>query len=75
MKKNEKNKSPLQQAGVFVTIPFVLATPPLVGWWIGKWVDKKLNTTPYLMYALLILGLLAGAWECYKIVKEYGSEV
>ena len=64
-----------QQMGVFVTIPFVLAVPPVVGWFIGKWLDKQLDTAPYLMYVLLLCGLLSGAWECYRLVKEYGSEI
>lgn len=71
----DKKQPAFQQLGVFVTIPFVLAVPPIVGWFIGKWLDKKLDTTPYLMYVLLLLGFLAGAWECYRLVKEYGNEI
>lgn len=64
----------LQQMGAFITIPFVLVIPPLVGWLIGKWLDKKWDTSPYLMYILIFLGVLAGVLECYRIIKEYGNE-
>jgi ATP synthase protein I len=63
-----------QQMGIVVTIPFILATPPIVGWFIGKWLDKKLDTAPYLMYILIFLGLLAGVIECYRVIKAFGNE-
>lgn len=62
------------QAGIFITIPFVLAVPPIIGWLIGKWLDKHLHTTPYLKYVLLVLGVIAGARECYRMIKEYGDK-
>lgn len=71
----DKKPNGLQQIGIFVTIPFVLSVPPIVGWFIGKWLDKKLDTAPYLMYVFIILGFLAGALECYRIIKEFGSEI
>jgi ATP synthase protein I len=66
-------KPPFQQIGVLVTIPFVLAVPPIVGGFIGRWLDKHLGTTPYLMYVLIVLGMIAGGMECYRLVKEYGE--
>lgn len=68
---NEKNR--LQQIGVLVTIPFVLAVPPLLGWALGHWLDKHLNTDPYLMYLFLALGIGAGVRECYRIIKQFGQ--
>jgi ATP synthase protein I len=62
------------QIGVFVILPFVLAVPPILGWFIGKWLDKHLHTSPYLKYVFLILGILAGIRECYRLIKEYGDK-
>ena len=67
-KENEELK-----IGIFVTIPFVLATPPILGWFIGQWLDKKLATEPYLMYILVILGFVAGFRELYRIIKRFGD--
>lgn len=61
--------------GAFVIIPFVLAIPPIVGWLIGRWLDKKINSAPYFTYALLALGFMAGIRECYRIIKKYGNEL
>jgi ATP synthase protein I len=63
----------MKQIGVFMTIPFVLAFPPMLGWWIGSWLDEKLDTHPYLMYVFIILGFIAGFRELYRIVKRFGD--
>lgn len=73
MTEEEENRRRIRLIGVFVTIPFVLAVPPIIGWMIGSWLDKKLETTPFLMYILLILGFAAGVREFYRIVKQYGD--
>ncbi len=70
----KKPSSSLPQIGALVTIPFVLLVPTILGWWIGRWLDKKWGTAPYLMYLLLILGFVAGGIECYRLVKEFGNE-
>lgn len=63
-----------KQFGVFIMLPFVLAVPPIIGWFLGIWLDKHLHTTPYLRYVLLFLGVLSGARECYRLIKEYGDK-
>ena len=67
------NPKGIGQIGALVTIPFVLAVPPFVGGFIGKWLDKYFDTSPYFMYAFLLIGLLAGVFECYRIIKEFGT--
>jgi ATP synthase protein I len=66
--------NPIQKFAVFIMLPFILAVPPILGWFIGMWLDKHLHTAPYLKYVCLILGLLAGARECYRLIKEYGDK-
>lgn len=64
----------IKQIGVFITIPFVLAVPPVLGWLIGSWLDSVFNTQPVLMYVLIILGFVAGFREVYRIIKKFGNE-
>lgn len=59
--------------GVYIMLPFILAVSPIVGWWIGSWLDGYFGTTPYLSYGLLLLGIVAGIREFYRIVKNYGD--
>lgn len=71
---DEKNRQRLKMIGIYGTIPFVLAIPPIVGWLIGTWLDKWLGTSPFLMYVLIVLGLIAGIREFYRILKKYGDD-
>lgn len=70
----DKQTGGFKQVAAFVTIPFVLAVTPFVGWLLGRWLDKQLNTAPYLMYVLLFLGFVSGVRECYRIIKEYNEK-
>lgn len=65
----------MKQIGIFMTIPFVLALPPLLGWYVGSWLDEKLGSTPYLMYLLIILGLVAGFREVFHLIKRFSNEL
>lgn len=69
----ESQQNRLRRLGVFMTIPFVLAVPPVIGLWIGKWLDKIFNTGTFFMYVLLILGFVAGLREFYRIIKRFGN--
>lgn len=64
----------MKQLGIFVTIPFVLAVPPVLGWFIGTWIDEKLGTKPVFMYIMIALGFAAAVREFYRIIKRYGNE-
>lgn len=70
---DDDEKGNIRLIGVYATIPFVLAIPPVVGWFFGSWLDKWFLTTPYLMYLFTLLGLVAGFREVYRIVKRFGN--
>ena len=70
---NQKYKL-ARQMGLAITIPMVLASGPLIGWFIGTWLDKKLGTTPWIFIILLILGVVASVRETIKIIKEISDE-
>lgn len=75
MKKNDGSpENNLGQIGAYATIPFVLALFPLMGGWIGSYLDKWLDTAPYLMYLFILLGFIAGCREVYRIMKKFGEE-
>ena len=64
----------MKQFGAYLTLPFVLAIPPVIGWALGHWLDKKLHTGPYLMYLFLLLGFIAGFRELYRILKRFKDD-
>lgn len=69
-----KDRNEIRRIGIFMTVPFVLAIPPIVGWFLGHWLDQMAETTPLLTYLLLLLGFIAGVREFYRIIKKYGND-
>jgi ATP synthase protein I len=65
-----KGRSEIRQLGLLGTIPILLAVGPVVGFFIGRWLDKKLGTEPFLMVLFLIFGFIASGREIYGIIKR-----
>ncbi|EQB62565.1 MAG: hypothetical protein RBG1_1C00001G0144 [candidate division Zixibacteria bacterium RBG-1] len=75
MEKEPKQKPEIyKQIALFSSIPFVLALGPIVGWFIGKFLDKWLHTAPYLMYLFIFLGFFGSGREVYNIIKRVSKE-
>lgn len=51
-----------------------MVSGPVVGYFIGDWLDKWLNTAPYLMISLSVLGLAASIKETIKIIKRIAHD-
>jgi len=56
-----------RQVGLLTSIPFILALAPIVGYFLGKFLDQKLRTQPWLSF-------VAGVRETIHIVKLSQSE-
>jgi len=52
----------------------MLVAGPVLGFFIGRWLDGKFDTEPYLMVILVLLGLVASGKESYKILKQVTKE-
>jgi F0F1-type ATP synthase assembly protein I len=57
-----------------VVIPILLAVGPILGYFIGNFLDKKLGTDPYLMILFIVLGFIASGREVYQLVKKAYQE-
>jgi len=60
----------VRQVGLLGTVPILLAVGPVVGFVIGRWLDGKFDTEPYLMIVFLIFGFIASGKEVWKIIKQ-----
>ena len=40
-----------------------------IGWWFGRFLDRWLGTSPWLMTVFLVLGLAAGVLNVYRTVS------
>jgi ATP synthase protein I len=71
MDDDEQNPKRMQMIASYLTLPFAMAVPPIVGYYIGTWLDDYFRVEPYAMYTLLLLGFVAGSLEFYRIVTKY----
>lgn len=74
MTREERDRKRAQVMISYITLPFVLAIPPIIGWYIGSWLDRYFEIAPYGMYTLIVLGITSGVRECYRIVTKYKDE-
>jgi ATP synthase protein I len=72
-KKPEDKYATLRQAGLVTVIPFLLLVSPLVGYFLGQFLDKKLNTS-FLWIVFTVLGFAAGIKEVYRIILRISKE-
>ena len=75
MENKDKFYSNLRQAGIYTVIPLILAVGPIIGYFIGNFLDKKLHTSPYLMILFIIFGFIASGKEVYNLVKRAMQEM
>ncbi|MEA3297600.1 MAG: AtpZ/AtpI family protein [candidate division Zixibacteria bacterium] len=69
-RQKDKSGRDLRQIGLLTAVPTLLLAGPLVGFFIGNWVDKKLGTEPYLAAAGVILGLAAVGIEIHNLLRK-----
>ena len=60
----------MRRAGLLSTVPFLLAASPIIGFFIGRFIDRRLGSDPAFSIVFLILGFVAGAVQVAKVVKE-----
>ena len=63
-----------RQVARATTIPLMLLAGPAVGYFIGMFLDNRLKTESIFTLIFLLLGLVAGGMESYKIIKQITKE-
>ena len=59
---------------MLLAIPSLLVVAPLVGFFLGKFADSRLKTTPWLSLVGLVLGFVSAGRECWQIIQRVQSE-
>ena len=70
----DPNYKGLRSAGLLLTIPTLLIVAPLVGFFLGNWLDTRFGWSPWLKIAGLVLGFFAAGRETYLIYRRYMAE-
>ncbi|MCK5406207.1 MAG: AtpZ/AtpI family protein [Candidatus Krumholzibacteria bacterium] len=69
-KKSEDDRyEAIRRAGLLTTVPALLAVSPIIGYFIGRFLDGKLGTEPYLSIVFLILGFISGAMQVARLIR------
>lgn len=66
----DKKSTGLGSMSLLMAVPGIMLVAPLMGFFIGRWVDSKFDTDPYLTVVGLALGFGAAAREIYSLVKK-----
>ena len=67
---NKKSSKDLRQVGLLATVPAILVAAPLIGYFIGKWLDTKFDSEPAFMITGVVLGFASAGLEIYYLVKK-----
>jgi F0F1-type ATP synthase assembly protein I len=71
MRPNKKKPdSAFKYIGMVGKIAFGLMTPIIAAAFIGMYLDKRLNTTPWMTIILLLLGIVVGFSGLYSMLKD-----
>jgi ATP synthase protein I len=72
-RKRDDKYSTYRQIGILTTIPILMAVGPILGYYIGDFLDRKLGTTPYLMVVFIVFGFVAAGRGVYDLIKRAGQ--
>ena len=71
----DKNKDEVFRIlGIVGSFGFTMAGAVAGGYFLGSYLDKKLNTAPWLMLSFIILGLAGSFIEFFKLIKKLSGE-
>ena len=66
--------STLRSIAPYLTMGIQLAIPVILFFFLGKWLDFKFNTSPWLMLSGLILGAVGGMIKFIQSVTALGRQ-
>ena len=73
--KKENKYSSYKQVAILTTLPIIMAVGPILGYFIGNYLDRKLNTSPYLMILFIFFGFVASGRQVYKLIVRASKEM
>jgi F0F1-type ATP synthase assembly protein I len=60
----------VKQLGVLTTIPIILLVGPLIGFFLGGWLDRKVQSYPWFTILFVALGFIASAREIIRLLRQ-----
>jgi F0F1-type ATP synthase assembly protein I len=69
-RRDDKDARDLRQIGLYTAVPALMLAAPLIGYFIGQWLDGKLGTEPTLTAVGALAGIAAAGIEIYYLIKK-----
>ena len=66
--------SQVKQLGVLTTIPIILLAGPVVGFFLGGWIDRQAHTYPWFTITVILLGFVGSGREVFRLLKQVSKE-
>lgn len=74
---SEPNPKPpaswLKDLGPAMAVPSILVSGPLAGFLIGYFLDRRFGWDPWGKVALMVLGFVSSARECWNLIRRMQS--
>jgi len=64
----------VKQLGVLTTIPIILLVGPLIGFFLGGWLDRKVQSYPWFTIIFITLGFIASGREVFRLLKQVSRD-
>ncbi|NNG00632.1 MAG: AtpZ/AtpI family protein [Desulfobacteraceae bacterium] len=65
-----ESRRQIKELAYFSSIGLSVAFAVFIGWGIGTYLDKRFDTTPWLTYIFLVLGIAAGYRNIGLAIKK-----
>ena len=66
--------SQVKQIGSLTAVPIILVVGPLVGYFIGNWIDRHFRFYPWFTILFVIMGFVAAGREVSRLLKQVLKE-
>ena len=70
----KKDNETYRILGMVGSFGFTTAGAIAGGYFLGNYLDKKLNTAPWLMLSFILLGIAGSFVEFFKLIKKLSRE-
>ena len=71
---NENKDEVYRIIGMVGSFGFTTAGAMAGGFFLGSYLDRKLNTAPWLMLSFIVLGVIGSFIEFFKLIKKLSGE-
>ena len=62
--------SQVKQIGALTAVPIILVIGPLIGYFVGDWIDRRFRLYPWATVLFLVLGFVTSGREIFRLLKQ-----